>query len=46
MSHRPLTYWLGTTSAGQDVYAQFVYGLRASFIVGSHRRAAWPARSG
>jgi peptide/nickel transport system permease protein len=29
------TYWLGTTSAGQDVYAQFVYGLRASFIVGA-----------
>ena len=28
-------YWLGTTSAGQDVYAQFVYGLRASFIVGA-----------
>ena len=28
-------YWLGTTSAGQDVFAQFVYGLRASFIVGS-----------
>ena len=27
--------WLGTTSAGQDVYAQFVYGLRASFIVGA-----------
>jgi peptide/nickel transport system permease protein len=29
------TYWLGTTSAGQDVYAQFVYGLRSSFIVGA-----------
>jgi peptide/nickel transport system permease protein len=28
-------YWLGTTSSGQDVYAQFVYGLRASFIVGA-----------
>ena len=28
-------YWLGTTSAGQDVFAQFVYGLRASFIVGA-----------
>jgi peptide/nickel transport system permease protein len=28
-------YWLGTTSAGQDVYAQFVYGLRSSFIVGA-----------
>jgi peptide/nickel transport system permease protein len=29
------TYWLGTTAPGQDVYAQFVYGLRASFIVGA-----------
>ncbi len=29
------TYWLGTTSSGQDVFAQFVYGLRASFIVGA-----------
>ena len=28
-------YWLGTTSYGQDVYAQFVYGLRAAFIVGA-----------
>ena len=28
-------YWLGTTSAGQDVYAQFVYGLRSSFLVGA-----------
>jgi peptide/nickel transport system permease protein len=28
-------YWLGTTSAGQDVYAQFVYGLRSSFVVGA-----------
>ena len=28
-------YWLGTTSPGQDVYAQFVYGLRSSFIVGA-----------
>ncbi len=28
-------YWLGTTSAGQDVFAQFVYGLRASFVVGA-----------
>jgi peptide/nickel transport system permease protein len=28
-------YWLGTTSSGQDVFAQFVYGLRASFIVGA-----------
>jgi peptide/nickel transport system permease protein len=28
-------YWLGTTSAGQDVYSQFVYGLRAAFLVGT-----------
>jgi peptide/nickel transport system permease protein len=28
-------HWLGTTSSGQDVFSQFVYGLRASFLVGS-----------
>jgi peptide/nickel transport system permease protein len=28
-------HWLGTTSPGQDVYAQFVHGLRSSFIVGA-----------
>jgi peptide/nickel transport system permease protein len=27
-------YWFGTTSFGQDVYAQFVYGLRSAFLVG------------
>ena len=27
--------WLGTTAPGQDVYAQFVHGLRSSFIVGA-----------
>jgi peptide/nickel transport system permease protein len=27
-------HWLGTTAPGQDVYAQFVHGLRASFVVG------------
>ncbi len=27
-------YWLGTTSFGQDVFAQFVEGLRAAFLVG------------
>jgi peptide/nickel transport system permease protein len=26
--------WLGTTTSGQDVYSQFVHGLRASFLVG------------
>jgi peptide/nickel transport system permease protein len=28
-------HWLGTTASGQDVFAQFVYGLRASFLVGA-----------
>jgi peptide/nickel transport system permease protein len=28
-------HWLGTTSSGQDVYSQFVHGLRASFLVGA-----------
>jgi peptide/nickel transport system permease protein len=28
-------HWLGTTAPGQDVYTQFVHGLRASFIVGA-----------
>ncbi len=28
-------YWLGTTSAGQDVFSQFVFGLRSSFVVGA-----------
>ena len=27
-------HWLGTTAPGQDVFAQLVYGLRASFVVG------------
>jgi len=27
--------WLGTTAPGQDVFSQFVYGLRASFVVGA-----------
>ena len=27
-------HWFGTTMSGQDVFAQFVYGLRASFTVG------------
>ncbi|WP_067186660.1 ABC transporter permease [Microtetraspora niveoalba] len=27
-------YWFGTTTFGQDVFAQFVYGLRATFLVG------------
>jgi peptide/nickel transport system permease protein len=26
---------MGTTAAGQDVFSQFVYGLRSSFIVGA-----------
>jgi peptide/nickel transport system permease protein len=28
-------YWLGTTLLGQDVYAQFVNGLRLAFVVGA-----------
>ncbi len=27
-------FWFGTTTFGQDVFAQFVHGLRASFVVG------------
>ena len=28
-------HWLGTTAAGQDVFSQFVHGLRSSFVVGA-----------
>ncbi|GAB1513562.1 ABC transporter permease [Actinophytocola sp. KF-1] len=28
-------YWLGTTTFGQDVFAQFLHGLRSSFFVGA-----------
>lgn len=28
-------HWFGTTYFGQDVFSQFVYGLRASFLVGA-----------
>jgi peptide/nickel transport system permease protein len=28
-------YWFGTTTFGQDVLAQFLHGLRASFLVGA-----------
>jgi peptide/nickel transport system permease protein len=28
-------HWLGTTLPGQDVFTQFVHGLRASFVVGA-----------
>jgi peptide/nickel transport system permease protein len=35
-SQRPSSaHWFGTTASGQDVFAQFVYGLRASFVVGA-----------
>lgn len=27
-------YWLGTTTFGQDIFVQFVHGLRATFLVG------------
>jgi peptide/nickel transport system permease protein len=33
-AHPSSDYWLGTTSFGQDVFSQFVYGLRAAFLVG------------
>src|SRR5262249_58784874 len=29
------SYWFGTTSFGQDVFSQFVNGLRAAFLVGA-----------
>src|SRR5512138_1918287 len=28
------TYWFGTTSFGEDVFTQFVYGLSSTFLVG------------
>jgi peptide/nickel transport system permease protein len=28
-------YWFGTTSFGQDVFTQFVHGLRSAFVVGT-----------
>jgi peptide/nickel transport system permease protein len=28
-------YWFGTTTFGEDVWSQFVYGIRATFIVGA-----------
>jgi peptide/nickel transport system permease protein len=34
-AHPSSDYWFGTTSFGQDVFAQFVYGLRAAFLVGA-----------
>ena len=27
-------YWFGTTTFGQDVFSQFIHGLRATFLVG------------
>ncbi|MCK2217523.1 ABC transporter permease [Actinomadura sp. ATCC 31491] len=27
-------HWLGTTTFGQDIFAQFVHGLRSTFVVG------------
>jgi len=36
MSERPSgEYWFGTTFFGQDVFTQFVVGLRATFLVGA-----------
>ncbi len=28
-------YWFGTTSYGQDVFSQFVHGMRSAFLVGA-----------
>lgn len=28
-------YWFGTTTFGQDIWAQFVYGLRSTFVTGA-----------
>ena len=27
-------FWLGTTSFGQDIWAQFVFGVRSTFLIG------------
>lgn len=27
-------YWLGTTTFGQDIWAQFVFGVRTTFVIG------------
>jgi len=37
LSGRPPSaeHWFGTTHFGQDVFTQFVYGLRATFLVGA-----------
>jgi peptide/nickel transport system permease protein len=32
--HPSARYWFGTTTFGQDVFAQFTHGLRATFLVG------------
>jgi peptide/nickel transport system permease protein len=35
LAHPPsVEFWLGTTTFGEDVFTQFVYGLGATFIVG------------
>jgi len=35
LGHAPTSqYWFGTTTFGQDVFAQFANGLRATFLVG------------
>lgn len=34
-AHPSHAYWFGTTTFGQDVYSQFVYGLRSAFLVGA-----------
>ncbi|MBK9927065.1 MAG: ABC transporter permease [Anaerolineales bacterium] len=32
--HPSADYWFGTTSFGEDVFTQFVYGLSSTFVVG------------
>ncbi|TDE50208.1 ABC transporter permease [Nonomuraea mesophila] len=34
MSPPSAEHWLGTTTFGQDIFLQFVHGLRATFLVG------------
>jgi peptide/nickel transport system permease protein len=34
MSPPSATHWLGTTTFGQDIFLQFVHGLRSTFAVG------------
>jgi len=35
LSKPSATYWLGTDNLGRDIFAQLVYGLRESYLVGA-----------